>query len=303
MGVWTGVASARAATPATPATSFPATNATAPAASASEISDPFSPTLANPAPAGFAPKSPLARAHAHNDYLHNRPLWDALGQGFASVEADVWYHGGALLLGHTLLGTALGRSLEDWYVKPLAAWVRAHGGEVFPGWGGQLTLLIDIKENGPESLRAIEAMLSNYADILWHVDNSVGVPGPVRVIDSGNRPLNAILGNSVRYGSFDGHMSDFTGTAQPLVYPLFSESWADWGWQGYGTMPNDQFTRLAQFAQSAESQGARARLWGQPMTFAQQRENVWKTQLDAGIHLINADHLEHLREFILARGV
>src|SRR5436190_1820266 len=31
----------------------------------------------------------LPNAHAHNDYLHTRPLLDALDQGFCSVEADI----------------------------------------------------------------------------------------------------------------------------------------------------------------------------------------------------------------------
>lgn len=33
---------------------------------------------------------PLERAHAHNDYEHDRPLFDALDSGFKSVEADVF---------------------------------------------------------------------------------------------------------------------------------------------------------------------------------------------------------------------
>src|SRR5271157_4619073 len=32
---------------------------------------------------------PLTRVHAHNDYLHPPPLFDALNCGFCSVEADV----------------------------------------------------------------------------------------------------------------------------------------------------------------------------------------------------------------------
>jgi hypothetical protein len=40
--------------------------------------------------AGPAEPVPLTRAHAHNDYLHARPLFDALDHGFCSVEADVW---------------------------------------------------------------------------------------------------------------------------------------------------------------------------------------------------------------------
>ena len=32
----------------------------------------------------------LYKAHAHNDYLHERPLLDALDHGFMSIEADVY---------------------------------------------------------------------------------------------------------------------------------------------------------------------------------------------------------------------
>src|SRR4051812_2888640 len=43
---------------------------------------------------------PLQRAHAHNDYEHRRPLFDALARGFSSVEADVWLSRGKLLVAH-----------------------------------------------------------------------------------------------------------------------------------------------------------------------------------------------------------
>jgi len=32
----------------------------------------------------------LTQAHAHNDYAHARPLFDALDQGFCSVEAYIF---------------------------------------------------------------------------------------------------------------------------------------------------------------------------------------------------------------------
>ncbi len=34
--------------------------------------------------------SPLPQAHVHNNYLHERPLLDALVHDFTSVEADVF---------------------------------------------------------------------------------------------------------------------------------------------------------------------------------------------------------------------
>src|SRR5688500_17684262 len=43
---------------------------------------------------------PLERAHAHNDYEHERPLYDALDHGFKSVEADIWLIDGELVVSH-----------------------------------------------------------------------------------------------------------------------------------------------------------------------------------------------------------
>ena len=39
-------------------------------------------------------------AHAHNDYLHERPLFDALENGFRSIEADVFTQGDSLYVAH-----------------------------------------------------------------------------------------------------------------------------------------------------------------------------------------------------------
>jgi hypothetical protein len=52
-----------------------------------------------PGPAGGTRVSALEHAHAHNDYLHQRPLLDALDHGFCSVEADIFLVDGELLKG------------------------------------------------------------------------------------------------------------------------------------------------------------------------------------------------------------
>src|ERR1700736_6125439 len=46
------------------------------------------------------PVVPLRHAHAHNDYEHPRPLFDALAHGFCSVEADIYLRSNQLLVGH-----------------------------------------------------------------------------------------------------------------------------------------------------------------------------------------------------------
>ena len=80
-------------------------------------------SLAACASTGLRPRvSPayLGRAHAHNDYEHDRPLQDGLDDGFTSVEADVWLVDGELLVAHDLEDVQPGRTLESLYLDPLA---------------------------------------------------------------------------------------------------------------------------------------------------------------------------------------
>jgi hypothetical protein len=66
--------------------------------------------------AGVADGAGLERAHAHNDYEHERPLFDALDRGFKSVEADVWLVDGELLVAHDREDVKPGRTLESLYL-------------------------------------------------------------------------------------------------------------------------------------------------------------------------------------------
>src|ERR1700722_3090172 len=94
--------------------------------------------------------TPLTRAHAHNDYEHKRPLFDALDQGLCSVEADIFLVDGQLLVGHTRRSLKPERTLESLYLVPLKERVDKNGGRVYPG-GPEFTLLIDIKTNGAQT--------------------------------------------------------------------------------------------------------------------------------------------------------
>src|ERR1700749_2873358 len=82
----------------------------------------------------------LTGAHAHNDYVHKRPLFDALDQGFCSVEADIFLRDGKLLVAHTSNQIVSGRSLQALYLDPLRERVQKNHGHVYPN-GPEFTLL------------------------------------------------------------------------------------------------------------------------------------------------------------------
>src|SRR6185436_17139435 len=85
--------------------------------------------------------SSLSRAHSHNDYLHARPLADALAHGFRSVEADIWLTNGVLLVAHDFKDASADRTLQKLYLDPLRAFVKTN--EIGRGHS-PITLMIDV---------------------------------------------------------------------------------------------------------------------------------------------------------------
>ena len=88
---------------------------------------------------------PVTRGHAHNDYMHARPLRDALDNGFCSIEADIFLVDGNLLVAHEREHGRPDRTLESLYLDPLRKRVRANGGRVYRDGPATITLMIDLK--------------------------------------------------------------------------------------------------------------------------------------------------------------
>src|SRR5262249_49901113 len=141
--------------------------------------------------------SPLPNAHAHNDYAHARPLFDALDRGFCSVEADVFLVNGELVVGHTLLDLPAARTLDKLYLEPLRRRVKDNGGRVHPG-ASEFVLLIDIKTDGRETYEAVDRLLAKYDDLFTCVRDGKVERRPITAIISGERPVEFIRGQKVR---------------------------------------------------------------------------------------------------------
>jgi len=63
---------------------------------------------------------PLTRAHAHNDYEHTRPLFDALEHGFCSIEPDIWLVDGKLLVAQRPRQGQAGANVTGALSRPVA---------------------------------------------------------------------------------------------------------------------------------------------------------------------------------------
>jgi hypothetical protein len=240
-------------------------------------------------------QSPLDRAHAHNDYVHARPLLGALDHGFGSVEADVHLVDGALLVAHDRDSVRADRTLESLYLAPLRAWIAAHDGRVYPG-RPPLTLLIDVKSNADSTWVVLEQLLRRYDDVItsWHGDSVT--TRPVVAVISGERPLVTLPAQRDRWAGLDGRLADLDaaqGTTSAAM-PLVSDDWKEiTDWRGRGLPPDSVRRRVASAVANAHAQGRRLRFWNTP-----DLPVVWRLLVRSGVDLIGADDLDALEKFL-----
>ena len=236
---------------------------------------------------------PLARAHAHNDYEHPRPLHDALQQGFGSIEADIYLVDGQLLVAHDLKDAQPTRTLESLYLDPLRQQVQAHGGRVYPG-GPTVTLLIDVKSEAVATYAALDGVLQGYAAILTSYQNGKVEPGAISVLISGNRARTELAAQNLRYAAMDGRIEDLDAVVSPVLVPWISVNWAtQYKWRWSGEMPADVRTSLQQLTARVHAQGRQLRFWNTP-----DRPDVWRELQAAGVDLIGTDDLAGLAKFL-----
>ena len=236
---------------------------------------------------------PLLRAHAHNDYLHNRPLLDALQHGFCSVEADIFLVNGELLVAHTRFEVSPEKTLERLYLKPLRQRIKQNNGRVYRSGPG-FTLLIDIKNNGTETYRALHQMLTRYQDVFSHADGNQVHQKAVTAIISGDRPVEVVTAESTRLVGIDGRLTDLNSDLPAHLMPLISDNWRNhFRWNGQGEFPVQEEARLLDIVKQVHSRNRRIRFWATPDNPA-----VWNALNEAGVDLINTDNLPGLRQFL-----
>jgi hypothetical protein len=245
---------------------------------------------------------PLLHAHAHNDYQHQRPLAEALEYGFASVEADIFLVGDNLLVAHEVNQVTPEKTLQSLYLEPLKQRVQANGGRVYRN-GSRFILLIDVKTKAEPTYQRLHAILAGYQEMLTTFDAQGRKDKAITVIISGNRSLELMRSQPVRYAGYDGRLTDLDSDLPADLIPMISDTWVKQSaWKGEGTMPAEERQKLNDIVRKAHAKGRLVRFWATPDAPSPAREAVWRELLSAGVDLLNTDDLKGLQEFLLQHG-
>ncbi|PBC65218.1 hypothetical protein BKI49_03795 [Streptomyces sp. Tue6028] len=246
---------------------------------------------------------PLWRAHAHNDYEHPRPLYDALDHRFGSVEADIYLVGDQLLVAHDPVDLDPTRTLESLYLEPLAARVKSNHGSVYRGYREPLQLLVDIKTEGASTYLELDRHLRRYRHLFTTYAHGRVHPGPVTAVISGDRAARAPMeAQTVRRAFYDGRLSDLGTTAPASFVPLISDNWTlNFSWLGDGPFPAAEREKLRGIIAAAHGRRQKVRFWATPDLAGPARDALWGELLAADVDYLNTDDLAGLETFLDAR--
>ena len=239
-------------------------------------------------------QTPIPTAHAHNDYLQKNPLKDALANGFMSIEIDLYLKKGKLVVSHYPFFLGWKKTIEELYLKPLKAHIIKNGGRVYPNQKTPLILMLDLKTDGTEMYPYLKKVFEPYQDLIatFPISDTMDFK-PIRLLISGNRPIQSVQNNTIQYFQIDGRFDEFSLKASSSLVPRISDKYSKYfKWKGKGTMPETEQLLLEKLLQKAHQHGKKLRFWGMP-----NHPNVWKTLLDAGVDWMNVDDLEIYRQF------
>ncbi|MBN8650882.1 MAG: alkaline phosphatase [Cytophagales bacterium] len=223
---------------------------------------------------------------AHNDYVQPIPFFNAYRNQVGHIEADIFLEKGKLLVAHTRAELNSKNTLDSLYLRPLRAKVNANGGYAYANKQLALTLMIDLKSEGSNTLIALVKLLQGYPDLI--------AAQQLSFVISGNVPDPGTWNQFPNFINFDGRPGVRYSPDQLKRVRLISDSFSNYSkWNGKGVLPQDEHKKISLIIKDVHAAGKKFRFWGAP-DFA----NVWLQLMELEVDIIGTDHVDELTPFI-----
>lgn len=242
---------------------------------------------------------PLHHGYAHNDYRHKRPLYEALGNGYIYIEADIYLWRNQLVVAHVIPQLRSHKTLENLYLAPLLNCINGTDCKnTIPD--APITLMIDIKSGSERTYQALDILLEKYHEMLSEYRDGQVIQRQVTIVITGHRPVASVKAQRNRFAFIDEDLT--LVTKDTLAANLYQTASCKYSrllkWTGRGDFPADERRMLCDYVTQAHRYGKKVRLWASP-----ENPVVWNALLDCGVDLINTDRLTDLKEFLNERQV
>jgi hypothetical protein len=255
------------------------------------------------------------------------PLFEALGSGCISVEADVQLRDSDLLVGHTSFNLHGGVTLRSLYLEPLQRMLEMQNSHITDGtWRGifdqapqqTVVLLIDHKTAGPETFAELDIQLQPLRDLdyLTYWNGTERVVRPLTIVASGNAPFESVIALNATHRDifwdaklevlFSGN-DNFDGETPIYAYNRSNSYFASTKYQNarlyawyYEAFPlpsspgvkDGESTQLEQ----AKARGLITRYWDTPTGPPNLRDLTWRGLVELQVGILNMDDLGAVRD-------
>jgi alkaline phosphatase len=220
------------------------------------------------------------RIFAHNDYIHSTPFYGSYDFGVDYIEADIFLKRGKLFVAHTAIKIEEDRTLAELYLMPLLDKINENNGTVYPEPEKTLTLMVDLKTDGAQTLQALVDELNRFPTLIKCRTLAITI--------SGNVPPPAEWSSYPEYIHFDGRPTISYSADQLRRVTLISASFKDYSsWNGRGEMSSAEHVRLEAAVNEVHALGKPVRFWAAP-DFAV----AWRLLITLGVDVINTDDVE-----------
>lgn len=227
-----------------------------------------------------------ANAHSHNDYENTKPFSNAFGEGFGSIEADIFPVNGVLYVAHNKKDIQQNNTLKALYLDPLLSGLQGDKKR-------KVNLLVDIKENYKEALSLLQTELQPLMPYL----STPGASKNITISISGERPPPGEYALYPPYIYFDDDLKLTHTPEQWQRVSLVSLQFDNISkWKGEGTIPQNDLQRLKHTIDSVHAAGKPIRFWAAPDT-----HEAWKQQMKLHVDLIGTDKINELGEYLKKR--
>jgi alkaline phosphatase len=231
----------------------------------------------------------VANTHSHNDYEQAIPFWLAWQAGFGSIEADIWLQEGRVLVGHSREEIKAGRTLEEYYIKPLLSCLQKNNGHPYSDTTRRLQMLIDVKADSVAALAALVALLDKYP--------ALEQCPYIKWVISGNRPAPALYTSYPSFIAFDGILGrSYSPEALSRIVMMSDDLRRLTRWNGQTELPEADRRSIEAAIKEAHAQHLPVRFWDAPDT-----PNAWRQLMELHADYINTDHIRELAAFLNER--
>ena len=228
--------------------------------------------------------------HSHNDYENQVPFYQAYSQGINSIEVDLHYVDGKLMVGHDPEDISALRTFETLYVEPIVEQFSLNDGRAWRDSERELQLMIELKTATEPTLSTVVEVLNKHPEIFDVTKNK----DAVRIVITGNIPAPQEFEKYPQYVMFDGTVGTEYTKEQLERVALISENFRQYThWNGKGMMIASELAAVKSTIATAHEMGKPIRFWAAP-----DGVTTWYTFYNLGVDYLSPNNFNGCIEFM-----